>query len=123
MCGTAFQIQDDILGITANEEKLGKPVGSDIIRGNRTIPLLRSFSKANDSQKQLIQNILGNRSASRTEVKDVINLIQDLGGVDYAKDIATSQIKTALNLLNSVPDSKFKKLLSSWAEFMLHRSL
>ena len=47
----------------------------------------------------------------------------DLGGVDYAKDIANSQINTALNLLNSVPDSKFKRLLSSWAEFMLNRSL
>lgn len=123
MCGTAFQIQDDILGITANETKLGKPVGSDIIRGNRTIPLLRSFSKANDSQKQLIQNTLGNQSASKNEIDDVINLIQDLGGVDYAKDIANSQINTALNLLNSVPDSKFKRLLSSWAEFMLNRSL
>ena len=42
---------------------------------------------------------------------------------NYAKDIANSQINTALNLLNSVPDSKFKRLLSSWAEFMLNRSL
>jgi heptaprenyl diphosphate synthase len=41
--GIAFQITDDILDFTSNEQTLGKEVKSDIIKGYYTLPLLLAF--------------------------------------------------------------------------------
>ncbi len=44
--GIAFQIVDDVLGITADESKLGKPVGSDIREGKKTIIMIHALKNA-----------------------------------------------------------------------------
>ncbi len=38
LVGLAFQIADDILDITGNQEELGKDVGSDLKKGKKTFP-------------------------------------------------------------------------------------
>lgn len=50
--GLAFQIQDDILDVTANTEQLGKPQGSDQALGKSTFPALLGMEGA---KKELIQ--------------------------------------------------------------------
>ena len=45
LCGTAFQLHDDLLGLTANEAALGKPIGSDIREGKRTLLMYRALSR------------------------------------------------------------------------------
>lgn len=47
--GLAFQIQDDILDLEGNEEKIGKPVGSDTTNDKSTYPALLSLEGARDS--------------------------------------------------------------------------
>ena len=42
--GRAFQIQDDLLDVVAQDARWGKPVGGDLIEGKRTYVLLRTFS-------------------------------------------------------------------------------
>ena len=56
--GIAFQIVDDILGITADESKLGKPVGSDIMEGKKTIIMIHALKKANDTQRAELMDVM-----------------------------------------------------------------
>lgn len=56
----AFQLKDDVLGIMGNEKQLGKPIGSDIKEGKRTLIMTHAYSKADEFQKQFIMNTLGN---------------------------------------------------------------
>ena len=51
--GIAFQIKDDILDVTGDEEKLGKPVGSDEENGKETYVTLCGLKKAEEDQKKL----------------------------------------------------------------------
>ena len=44
--GRAFQIQDDLLDVTADSEAWGKAVGGDLVAGKRTWLLLRAMERA-----------------------------------------------------------------------------
>ena len=43
--GMSFQIIDDVLDFTSSEKKLGKPVGSDLMNGHITLPVLLEMRK------------------------------------------------------------------------------
>jgi len=120
-CGLAFQLQDDILGIIGNEKILGKPVGSDIKEGKRTTILAKAFSSGNKIQKKQIMEIFGNTKVSSQDIEIAKKLLLELGGIEYTKDLARSYIKEAFASLNNIPTSKYRDLLSFWAEYMIER--
>lgn len=122
-CGIAFQLQDDILGVVGNEQQLGKPVGSDIREGKKTIIVLAALRAATEEQQHQLQQIIGNRQATEAKVRTAIDLLQDCGGVEYARALADSYILEARKALSVIPDSEHKALLGSWAEFMVDREL
>lgn len=122
-CGTAFQLQDDILGIVGNEDQLGKPVGSDIREGKRTTIVLHAFRESNKSQKMLMEKILGNIDATEKEIKDITTLFRDLGGITYTQDLAKKYIEEAITFLKPIPSSKYKDLLLELAQYMIDRKL
>jgi len=120
-CGTAFQLQDDILGIVGDEATLGKPVGSDIREGKKTVIVHESLKNADDSQRETILATLGNHSAAREDVTAVTRLFRELGGIERTKKLAAEYIERAIPCLQDIPDSRYKRLLLLWAQFMLDR--
>ena len=120
-CGTAFQLQDDILGIIGDEKVLGKPVGSDIREGKRTVILHQAFKNANNAQRSELERIFGNPQCSAGDIEQAKKLLRDLGGIDYTKELAKSFVKDSLHDLDKVPQSRYRSLLALWAEFMIDR--
>ena len=121
-CGIAFQLQDDILGIVGNEDTLGKPVGSDIREGKKTVIIHEALKNATDSDRTIILGILGDRNASISDVARVAELLRDLGGIERTRQRATDYIEKALLELDILQDSKYKDLLRLWAQFMVNRT-
>ncbi len=121
-CGTAFQLQDDILGILGDERTLGKPVGSDIREGKKTVIVFEAMQNASESERRAILSVLGNRSASEEEIRRVSELLVSLGGVERTRALAVSHIERGVRHLGSVPDSRHKALLQLWADFMVNRA-
>jgi len=122
LCGIAFQLQDDILGIVGDEKKLGKPVGSDLREGKRTTIVSYAYNRANDKQKQCMTRVLGNPDASVEDVRVVTDWLIKSGGVQYTIDKANSYIHEALPLLETLPASRYRDLLQAWAEYLISRS-
>ncbi|MCL2842248.1 MAG: polyprenyl synthetase family protein [Oscillospiraceae bacterium] len=50
--GVAFQIQDDILDCIGEQEKLGKPIGSDAASGKTTVVTLHGLERAQEMLKE-----------------------------------------------------------------------
>jgi geranylgeranyl diphosphate synthase, type I len=120
-CGTAFQLQDDILGIVGDEDKLGKPVGSDIKEGKRTIIVSHSFKNANQIQKNKLADVMGDQQAYESDIKEAKSLLMELGGIEYTKKLARSYVEDAIPHLDVIPQSRYKDLLLMWAEYMIER--
>jgi len=122
-CGVAFQLQDDILGLKAEERQLGKPVGSDIREGKRTTIVWYAYQNADPKEKRQLINLIGNKKADSREIRQAINLLTHLRGIEETKKLARSYIKKAKKYLSIVPESSYKNLLEAWADFMIEREL
>ena len=120
-CGTAFQLQDDILGIVGDEKKLGKPVGSDLREGKRTLVLHYAWQNADARQREKLLKVLGNQEAAEDEVQQAITLLRDLGGVEVVADRAKTMVAKARGYLADLPDSPYRGLLEEWASFLIQR--
>ena len=121
-CGIAFQLQDDILGVVADEARLGKPVGSDIREGKKTVVVLEALRHADARERATILSVLGKRDATAEEVGTVSTLFRRLGGIERTRELAREYVTGALPYLERLADSPYKGLLRSWAEQMVERS-
>jgi geranylgeranyl diphosphate synthase type I len=121
LCGTAFQLQDDILGIIGKEETLGKPIGSDLLEGKRTLVIYYAWHNAGSADRKRIRNVLGNQTATEADIDSMIKLLRDLGGIESVADRARHLIEEARPKLDIIPDSPYRDLLYEWAEFLINR--
>ncbi len=119
--GIAFQIIDDILGIFGDERVTGKPVGSDIREGKKTILVLYTLKKAEKSEKKLLLRTLGKRDARRSEISKAISVIERSGAKEYAMGVARKYALKAVAALDALPDGPHKEHLKGLAEFIIER--
>ena len=121
LCGTAFQIQDDILGIVGDAQQLGKPVGSDIREGKTTLLTLKALARADAGQREKILRTLGGDGATAADIQVVTELLRDLGAISHAQVIAHRYVKEALTHLDAIPDNSYRALLAQWAHYLIQR--
>ena len=123
LLGIAFQIQDDILGVVGDEKVLGKPVGSDIREGKKTIIIIHALENASANEREKILSVLGDQSASREEVQEVIDILRDVGSIDYARSKGKMYAEMALSKLREVDplDEEAYSMLAELVEFVITR--
>jgi len=119
--GTGFQVIDDVLGLTADEKALGKPVGSDIREGKRTLIIVHALEHASEIQRKKILETLGNRSASPERIQEVVGLAGSLGSISYAEEKARKYIEKAKKALATFPASEDREDLLSLADLVFGR--
>lgn len=80
--GLAFQIQDDILDLTGNQQVIGKPVGSDAANHKSTYPQLLSLAGAKDALRNQIN--LANEYLIKTGLNT--NLLREIADLVATRD-------------------------------------
>lgn len=120
--GIAFQIQDDILDIFGNEEKLGKPIGSDIREGKCTILIWAAFQKADENQTKILKSYLGNKKLSQKQIEEFKQIIINTGSLTYAKEESNKLLNQSLNIIKKLKLKKEgKEFLVGIAEYLINR--
>ena len=119
LIGLAFQIQDDYLDITSDEETLGKPIGSDIGKGKMTIIAIKGL--ASDDSGRLL-DILKAENNSLEEIDEAIEILTNCGAIEYARNLALESVDKAKEVLEILDDSSSKQVLKDIADFVLERS-
>jgi geranylgeranyl diphosphate synthase type I len=120
--GIGFQIVDDVLCLTADEKTLGKPVGSDIREGKKTLIVVHALSNASPEQLKVIKKVLGVSSASQQETELAIGVLSDTGSIDYAMKRALEYREKALEMVMKFPDSPAKSELIEMVEYFIKRT-
>jgi len=106
--GTAFQIQDDIMGVLGNEKKMGKSAASDIAEGKRTLLVVKAKRSASKTQTSAMARILGNKHITRKDIEEFRNILKNTGALAYAQAVAMRQVaegKKELAKLNMKKES------------------
>jgi geranylgeranyl diphosphate synthase type I len=119
--GLGFQIWDDYLDISSDEETLGKDIGNDIRNGKKTLIAVHSFNHAVSSDRKILQKIFGNKSASEQEVKKVFELFKKNKSIEYAKNTALNYSAKAKKALDVLKDSDAKQILMDLADYSIRR--
>ena len=123
--GKAFQIRDDILGVFGQEDKLGKPVGSDIIEGKQTLLILKARERGNNSQRKIVDELLGKRDLSLEELEEIRKIIRETGSLNYSQELAERMVKEGLEFLHKVDfkNAEAKDFFEKVADYIIRRSV
>ena len=119
--GLAFQIWDDFLDLTAKEEELGKPVGSDIRNGKKTLMVVYALQRLEGEDRERFLSILGNQSASDDEVKEAIEIMKKVNGIQDAEKLALDYADRAKKALEVLEDSEEKEALLDLVDYVIRR--
>ena len=115
--GMAFQIKDDLFDLLGSESDTGKNGGGDVKQNMITLPLL--FAKANMSRLDYrqLKKLLKTKKKNRSTLNKISGIVEEAGGIDYAKKKLDDFSELALQAINSYPDSDFKKSLVNLVAF------
>lgn len=116
--GLAFQIQDDLLDIMADEVELGKRIGGDLLEGKKTFLLLKAIEKASGNDKKLLQKVIDNSGIRKNQISTYKKLYQKLGVIDEASNHVKRYTSLALKALKNIPDGN-AKLTLEWLALSL----
>ncbi len=119
--GLAFQLQDDLLGMTSSRVKLGKDPDSDIREGKRTFLAALAYGAADESGRKLMEAVLGDTGASPADVARIRDLFRKTGAVARVTELAEKLIRQGVAKLRKLPDRPQRRLLEKLALFAIRR--
>lgn len=118
--GTAFQLIDDMLDYSGNNQDIGKNLGDDLAEGKPTLPLIHAMQVGTAEQAAIIRKAI--EDGGKDGFQPVLNVIQQTTALDYAKQCAEAEIAAAIAAIESLPESENKECLYQLAKFAVTRN-
>jgi geranylgeranyl pyrophosphate synthase len=118
--GKAFQIVDDVLDFTGDQDRVGKPIGNDLRQGIPTLPAIY-YGEQYPDDEILLACLDG--TATEEEADSLIQRINESGVIERALEEAAQCVDSAVQYLRGFPESKEKENLKKLGEFLLDRDL
>jgi octaprenyl-diphosphate synthase len=119
--GVAFQLVDDALDYAADPALLGKRLGTDLLEGKATLPLIRACA-AEPRLRERLQALVEGREDGERVAADVVEVVRRVGGVEDARALARERTRVALEALEQVPDGVHRRALREAAGTLTERA-
>ncbi|BDG71524.1 farnesyltranstransferase [Roseomonas fluvialis] len=120
--GVAFQLVDDALDYSADQEALGKTVGDDFREGKITLPVLLAFARGSDEDRTFWRRTLEDRDQSDTDLAHAQALMTRHNALSDTIERARTYGDQALAALASFPDTPERRALADVVAFCIERA-
>ena len=117
--GLAFQMVDDLLDVLGPEEKIGKPVGSDLREGIPSLPVVLAAAK-NADLRQMIQSGTQMEGAAFDRA---LTILRDTAIIAEARRLAGEQVAIARGLISSLKPSQYRDGLATLIDDQIDREV
>ncbi len=119
--GRAFQIQDDLLDIVADEKEFGKKIGGDILEGKKTFLLIQAYERATGKDKRTLRTIFDKKGITSKHIPVIKEIYERLEVIDTAKQWIDKDIKQANLQLLKLRDTQTRSMLYWFSDMVLNR--
>ena len=120
--GLCFQLMDDLIDVLSDSDTLGKPAGSDLAQGKRTLMVIHALSQPDSPELNNLKAVLGKgESATQAEIDLGLAALKSIGSVDYARMKAEEYHKKAHSCLDRLRDSPALLALRELTDYQLNR--
>ena len=117
--GMLFQLQDDILDVFGEQEKVGKQTGGDIINNKKTFLLLKALELAKGNSLKELTRLLNNKSVTaKQKVEGVTAIYEELNVLQYANQKMNAYYDRAAKSLEAIKAPEKKILLDLTSALM-----
>lgn len=119
--GMAFQLVDDVLDFTADENTLGKPVGGDLREGKVTLPVIYALQSCSTKERSLIETVVKDRSYGEVPFSSILQVVREYGGIDSTRRRAHDFAAKARTLIGTFVESPYQRALYAVADLVTDR--
>ncbi len=120
--GVAFQLVDDALDYSAEQERLGKTVGDDFREGKITLPVLLAFARGDEAERVFWRRTIEDREQAEGDLGHAIALMQRHRAFADTVARARDYGAKALAALDAFPGSVEKRAMADIVEFCISRA-
>jgi octaprenyl-diphosphate synthase len=109
--GLAFQIVDDVLDLTADDDRLGKPAASDLREGKATLAVIHALERGTGADREAIRTVLAERRFATVTHAQILEILRRHESLAYAMDTACAYAEAARQSIAELPESDYKRAL------------
>lgn len=120
--GMAFQIADDLLDYTVDEETTGKPSGHDLREHKMTLPLISAMERMGDADRARVTAFFADPDPQDEAIAEIVGLVHAHGGLQYARDRAEQFARRAADELVTLPDGAATESLREAVAYVIGRN-
>jgi len=120
--GLCFQLMDDLIDVLSDSDTLGKPSGSDVAQGKRTLMVIHALQQPPSQDRDDLLSVLGKGdSVTSDQVAMAHRALDNLGSIEYARNKAEMYHRKAHDCLDRLPESPALRALRELTDYQLQR--